>query len=407
MKPEGDGMPSFSIAILAGGESSRMGRNKALEPLGGKPVIAHVIDSLARLSGDLFIVGGDVVAYESFGLPVCADHYNIRSSLVGIYSALAASRHHYCFTVACDMPFVETRLVRMLMELAPGRDAVVPVSARGPEPLHAVYSKACLGRLRERIESGQMAINDLLEGLDVRFVELDEIAPFCDPSMVFLNVNSVVELEEASGLVSRFEKRRQIGQLQETGPGMPPVICFVGRKDSGKTTFLEKLIPSLKERGIRVACIKHDVHGFTIDREGTDTWRLARVGASEVVISSPEGVASQQSVDAEKSLAELRTVLSAPADLVLAEGFKAAAADRIEISRSGCSEGLTCAESDLVAVISDRADAASTVPVFGLDDVEAVVNLLLIRYGLGKTAGPGARVEFPQVNGISIPGDTQ
>lgn len=384
MNRQGDRLPSFSVAILAGGESTRMGLNKALEPLGGKPVIAHVVDSLRPLSSDVFIVARDAAAYEDFGLPICADHYDSRSSLVGVYSAVAASRNYFCFTVACDMPFTDPALVNMMASLAPGHDAVVPVSGRGREPLHAVYSRACLGRMRERIEDGDPALGGLLDCLDVRYVEPAEIKQLCDSSMVFLNVNTIMDLEEASGLVPRLEKGRKAGLFKERRSGLPPVVCFVGRKNSGKTTFLEKLIPVMRARGISVACIKHDVHGFEMDQEGTDTWRLTRAGADAVVISSPEAVASLERVQAEKSLAELRAGLMAPVDLVIAEGFKGSQADRIEVSCGGRSVGLACSEEDLVAVISDRADAAVSVPVFAPDDAEAVANLLSIRYGLGR-----------------------
>ena len=145
MNREGNRLPSFSIAILAGGESSRMGRNKALETLGNKPVIAHVIDSLKPLSRNLFIVAGDVAAYERFGLPVCADQYGFRSSLVGVYSALVASRHEHCFTVVCDMPFVETDLVRLVLSLDSGREDVVTVRRRGREQGHAGLERQCRG----------------------------------------------------------------------------------------------------------------------------------------------------------------------------------------------------------------------------------------------------------------------
>ena len=271
MNREGNRLPSFSIAILAGGESSRMGRNKALETLGNKPVIAHVIDSLKPLSRNLFIVAGDVAAYERFGLPVCADQYGFRSSLVGVYSALAASRHEHCFTVACDMPFVEPDLVSLLLSLASGRDAVVPVSARGREPLHAVYSRSCLGPMRERIESGALALSDLLDSLNVHYLELPEIEPLCNPNMVFLNVNTIVELEEASGLVPRFEKRREIEHFRERRSGLPPLVGFGGRKNCGKQTVLDRLMRVLVARGVRVAGLKPDFHGVSVDQYGPDT----------------------------------------------------------------------------------------------------------------------------------------
>jgi len=388
--------PPFSIAVLAGGASSRMGSNKALKPLSGKPVISHLLDSLKPLTGDIFIAAGDVEAYEELGFPIRADQYELRSALVGIYSALAAAAHEHCFTVACDMPFAEPALVMLLAGLISGHDAAVPVSQRGPEPLHALYSRSCLAPMRHRIESGELALHDLLDSLDVRYVDLVEMAPLCDPAMVFLNLNTVVDLEEATRILPRMRKRREQAWFADAHPDRPPLICFVGAKDSGKTTFLEKLLPELTRRGIRIACIKHDVHGFTMDREGTDTWRLAESGAQKVTISSPDGVASIERVDEERSLADLYQASAGGVDLVIAEGFKNAAADRIEVMRyrgrgrvdgEGQPGGLALPEHELVAVISDRPDAARSIPVFALDDVEAVANLIMIRYGLGDGSG--------------------
>jgi molybdopterin-guanine dinucleotide biosynthesis protein MobB len=384
----------FSIAVLAGGESSRMGSNKALKMLSGKPVISHLLDSLKPLSQDVFITARDVAPYEDLGFPIRGDLYAQKAALVGIYSSLAASGNDWCFTVACDMPFAEPSLVMMLAELAHGHDAVVPVSQRGMEPLHAFYSRACLARMRHRIETGELALHDLLDSLDVRYVDLVEMAPLCDPNMVFLNVNTVVDLEEATRIFPRMLKRREQAWFAETGPERPPVICFVGAKDSGKTTFLEKLIPVLCQRGVEIACIKHDVHGFIMDREGTDTWRLARAGARKVMISSPEALAALETVDEERSLAELYEAAADGVDLVIAEGFKSSATDRIEVNRAQATggdqaapRGMVCHEQELVAVIADRQDIARTIPVFDLEDVEAVANLIMIRYGLGVGTG--------------------
>lgn len=374
--------PGFSVAILAGGQNSRMGRNKALEMLGDKPVIAHVIDSLRQLTNDVFLVAGDVAAFEGFGLPVCADHYDFRGSLVGIYSAIASSREEHCLVVACDMPFIEPALTGLLTGLSPGYDAVVPVSPRGWEPLLAVYSKSCLAPMREQIETGDLTIHHALDKLQVRYVELAEMAACCDPALVFINVNSVVELEQASLMIPRIRKFRQgIGPAAGKN-GSPPLVGFVGKKNSGKTTFLEKLVRVLKSRGLTVAFIKHDVHGFEMDREGTDTWRLAQAGADSVMISSPSALASLEKIAAEKKLDELAGRVDGSVDIIVVEGFKSAGADKLEVSRSARSDSLACSEDELLAVISDRGDAATRVPVFDLDDVTGVAEFLSERYHL-------------------------
>lgn len=371
--------PPFSVAILAGGESRRMGRDKALAPLAGKPVAAHVIESLKPLADDIFIVANDYATYGRFGLPVRADHFGFRASLVGVYSALASAAEEYCFVTACDLPFADPALVKYMAGLAAGYDAVVPVSHRGREPLHAFYAKSCLEKMRAGIEGGDLAIRHALSALEVRDVTTEEMESICDPATVFLNINSPDDLKEAGRLLPEVEKKR----LARKTAAPTPLVCFVGNKNSGKTTFIEKLVALLARRGLKMAYIKHDVHGFDIDHEGTDTWRISRAGAREVKISSPEMVASVARVDEEKSLDELKSGINGAVDLIIVEGYKRSGADRIEVSRSGSSSGaLACREEDLVAVISDRPDVADSVPVFGIDDAEAVAGFLAARYGL-------------------------
>lgn len=400
--------PRYSIAILAGGESRRMGRDKALEPLAGRPVIGHVIGALEPLAKDVFIVANDYAAYGGFGLPVRADHYDFRASLVGVYSALASAAEDHCFVTACDLPFADPALVQYMSGLAAGYDAVVPVSHRGREPLHAFYSKSCMETMRAGIEGGDLAIRHALDKLKVREVTTEEMESVCNPAIVFLNINSPEDLKAAERLAPEMEDASQAGDTASasTGTGSPaatnaeappaatPLVCFVGNKNSGKTTFIEKLVPILAGRGLKVAYIKHDVHGFDIDHEGTDTWRIGRAGARVVKISSPEMMASVVRVDEEKSLDELRSDINGSVDLIIVEGYKRSGTDRIEVSRSGAgaasdagcasSNALACREEDLVAVISDRPDAAVSIPVFDIDDAEAVAGFLVERYGLIK-----------------------
>ncbi len=380
----GAGEP-FSIAILAGGTGDRMGGDKAMRLLGGRPVVSYLMAGLGGLADDLFIAGGDAETFTRFGLPVCADHFSVRASLVGIYSALASARRRRCLVVACDMPFADPELIGLLARLAPGYDAVIPESAGGREPLLALYSRSCMGEMRRGIEAGDLRIMDSLSRLHVRYVSRSEVESVCDPRRVFFNVNTPAALVTAE---------RWLGD--DSGAGAVPVatelvgtplICFVGNKDSGKTTLIEKLVPVLAARGLRTAFIKHDVHGFDMDHRGTDTYRIWQAGAGSVVISSPEAVASMVRVKEEKRLAHLHAGIDTDVDLVLAEGFKQSVADKIEVSRSGRSRTLACPEEELIAVVSDRPDAAATIPVIDLDDVDAVAELLITRYGLGCGSG--------------------
>lgn len=153
-----------------------------------------------------------------------------------------------------------------------------------------------------------------------------------------------------------------------------PIISVVGKSGVGKTTFLEKLVAELKRRGYRVATVKHDVHGFDIDRPGKDSWRLAQAGSDSVVIASPQRLALIKRLDRELALSEIAAFLT-DIDIILAEGYKRGDAPKIEVSRRERGGELLCTADDLVAIVSNQLFDLD-VPQFGLDDAEGIVNLL-------------------------------
>jgi len=156
---------------------------------------------------------------------------------------------------------------------------------------------------------------------------------------------------------------------------LTPIVSVVGKSGSGKTTLLEKLIPLLKERGYRVAVVKHHVHGeFEMDRPGKDSWRHARAGADVIVVASPVKVAQIRRVDAEPSLQEVAAGLSG-VDLILTEGYKRAHTPKIEVSRRERSTGLICDPEELLAVIADH-PVSLDIPQFDLDDAAGVADFL-------------------------------
>ncbi len=155
---------------------------------------------------------------------------------------------------------------------------------------------------------------------------------------------------------------------------MIPIISVVGKSGVGKTTFLEKLIAELKRRGLRVATIKHDVHGFEIDRPGKDSWRLAQAGSDSVVIASPQRLALIKRLEREMALSEIAALLN-DIDIILTEGYKRGDAPKIEVSRRERGGGLLCAPDELVAIVSDQPFDLD-VPQFGLDDAGGIVDLL-------------------------------
>lgn len=171
-----------------------------------------------------------------------------------------------------------------------------------------------------------------------------------------------------------------------------PVICIVGKGDSGKTTFLEKLIAELTRRGVKVATVKHHVHDYDIDIPGKDSWRHARAGAAVTMVSSPEKFSLVRSVERELTLTEIAAVAAqSGCDLLLTEGYKREGVNRIEIARAERSDELICKPGEAIALVSDISGlTCGEAPVFTLDDAVGVADLVEQRF-LGDTRKAGER----------------
>ncbi len=163
---------------------------------------------------------------------------------------------------------------------------------------------------------------------------------------------------------------------------MVPVVSFVSKKNCGKTTLLEKLIPELKQRGYRVGTIKHDTHGFSIDHEGKDSWRHKQAGAQTVVISSPWKISLIKDVDAEMSVDQIVEQFFSDMDIVLTEGYKKVGKPQIEVFRSTVHPApihVRGAEKTLVAIMSNvKLDL--NVPQFDINDVGAVADFIEAKF---------------------------
>lgn len=155
--------------------------------------------------------------------------------------------------------------------------------------------------------------------------------------------------------------------------GKIPVISVVAAKSGiGKTTLLEKVIKILKQRGIRLAIIKHDTHSFEIDHPGKDTWRHAQAGADIVVISSPEKLAIIEKREKELTLDEVVSRISG-VDIIITEGYKRGNKPKIEVYRSSVHKELLSQPQELIAIAGDvKWDLG--VPCYHIDDAQGVAD---------------------------------
>jgi molybdopterin-guanine dinucleotide biosynthesis protein B len=160
-----------------------------------------------------------------------------------------------------------------------------------------------------------------------------------------------------------------------------PLVSFVGRSNTGKTTVIERLIPILRERGIKVAVIKHHHNDFEIDKPGKDTYRYKQAGAKMAILASPRKVAVVQDTETEIPFEEIITRYIRDVDLLIVEGFKREELPKIEVfQQKADGDTPVCAgDRNLVAIITDESIITS-LPVFSRDDVGGVAEFILSRF---------------------------
>lgn len=186
--------------VLAGGESRRMGSDKAFLTLDGIPLIEHVLRTLRAVFPRTIIVTNTPAAYAMYDAVVVVDSLDKRGPLTGIYSGLLHSRDEYNFVVACDMPFLNQDLIAYMAGLAQGHDIVVPKVAGYLEPLHALYHRRLLPVIEERLRQDARQIRGIYSNARVRYVTETEIHRFDPETRSFKNLNTMEEYKEATCL---------------------------------------------------------------------------------------------------------------------------------------------------------------------------------------------------------------
>ena len=197
---------TVSGIVLAGGMSRRLGRDKAVEPVGGEPLVRRVLGRLSRIADQAVVVVNDRSRASSLPLPegvkVAVDAYPGGGSLGGIFTGLAASEADWGVVVACDMPFLNLDLLGRMLDMRNGFDAVVPVLDSRPEPTHSLYSKACLPHMEGRLEVGDLKIARFFDEVRVNYLAQDAIERIDPEHLSFFNVNTQQDLDRALALAA-------------------------------------------------------------------------------------------------------------------------------------------------------------------------------------------------------------
>ena len=192
----------------------RLGRDKTREIVDGSSLLQEVVSGLGLFDCEVIIVTAaeqsPLLAVDYPKLRIVGDTFSGKGALGGIYTGLMTSNSHYNLIVACDMPFLNHDLLDYMIQLSPDYDAVVPRVGDMVEPLHTVYSKACLVSIEQLFKRDTLHVNALFSLVNVRYVDTGEIDQFDPEHLSFFNVNTEDDLTMARELADKYKTATKI-----------------------------------------------------------------------------------------------------------------------------------------------------------------------------------------------------
>lgn len=207
-----------TLAVQAGGQSRRMGRDKGLVELGGRPLISHVLERLRHLADDILVTTNAPQDYAFLGVRLASDPMPGAGALSGLATALEAARGECVMVIACDMPFVRTALMAYLLDLAQEADVVIPRRLGEFEPLLAVYRRTCLAAIQASLAAGQARMISFFPSVRVRPVEAAELESVDPSGRSFFNINTPDDLRQAEAMLTEET------DLPAAAPTTPPGV---------------------------------------------------------------------------------------------------------------------------------------------------------------------------------------
>jgi len=182
--------------ILSGGKSNRLGGlNKAFIKVRGERLMERTLRIHRDLFEEVFIVTNSPLDYLEFDAKIVTDIIPGKASLGGIYTGLFFATYEYAFVTACDMPFLNARFIQFMMEKTGQHDIIVPRSAEGLQPLHAIYSRNLLKPIRRLIDADHLKITELFKKQKVLEIPREDCLSFDPEECLFMNINTSEDLE--------------------------------------------------------------------------------------------------------------------------------------------------------------------------------------------------------------------
>ena len=361
-------LSDLTLIVAAGGKSTRMGQDKRFLPLDGEPLLARTLRK-GRAAGFRGIVLAAEGAQEElttlaaeYGAMLVTDEIPAQGPAAAIAAGLSAAETEWSLVLSGDMPFYDFELVRTLLPYADGDTQVILPTLSGYwQPLAALYQRDAGAVFATAIARGDRKLGIILRELTVREVPLT-----VDAGMLF-NVNTLAAYRLALGRLANEQRTKPVLSVAAPASG------------TGKTTFIEKLIPLLAQRGVRTAVIKSDSHGFDLDTEGKDTARFAAAGAEAVAVSSPTGYFIQQKTKTRKDFQNLIAKIDTHSvELYILESRAHGVLPTFMLDRG---MGIPELDERVVAYVTKGRTAETDLLTFGLDDMDTAVRLALFLMG--------------------------
>lgn len=301
----------YSVGILAGGKSSRMGKNKALLEYESKTFISRIIEQFE---------GQEIILSEAYdneydipGIKTVTDENEDIGPIEGIRQILKASTNEYVFICACDMPFITSKIADYLSEfISSDYDCYVITDEDRMHPLCAIYSKKIIPVIEELIARKDYKLRLILDNTRTKLIGLENTN--FDKKTV-RNVNTKEEYNELK---------------------LPVIFAVSGFKDSGKTWLIVELINEFIKDGFTVGVIKHDGHDSIAETEGTDTYKYGNAGAKITAVYSDSKyvISSGEKTDSEVLINYMKNMENTP-DIIILEGFKHSSYPKVILEKEG------------------------------------------------------------------------
>lgn len=350
----------ISLLVIAGGKSSRMGQDKRFISFEGMSMLEHILrkGALESFQARFLCVEAEDDRLKQlaaqYGYQLLVDENKGQGPMEGLRRGLSVMPTDYALAVSCDMPLYTFAMARPLLHLVQnGEMAVLAVAGGRHQPLASLYHRAMSERFGAALQKGVRKIGMVLSEVEHRHIVLE-------PASAFFNINTPADVRLVRGRLAN-EKRT-----------VPVVTITAPASGTGKTTFIEKLLPELNKAGYHVGVVKGDCHGYNVDVEGKDSDRFNKAGAESVAVVSPDGYFIQHKTKERADLMDVASQL-VDVDLVLLESRNHGVAPKISLWRG---IGEPQIDDDTAALFTSEPKESDEIRTYDINDTAHAAELV-------------------------------